>query len=195
MYYKFNKNTLQYQKVNWIRLVLRFVAVNVILVVILVANLGLSQRAPITDVTEQELVVINMNHDKFSEEKLEKEIKSYNLKYPYIVHAQSILETGHWTSPIYKENNNLFGMRQAKQRPNVALGTKNSHAYYSNWKKSLEDYVLYNASYLFREVDDTEDEYYAYLDKAYAEAKNYSGTLKEIVKKYNLKERYGFEDN
>lgn len=194
MYYKYNKNTLRFEKVNWVKMLLNFVAINVIVFIFVIMNVGLSRPSSITDVTEQELIVINKNHDEFSEEKLEKEIKSYNLKYPYIVHAQSILETGHWTSPIYKENNNLFGMREAKKRPNVALGTKNSHAYYTNWKKSLEDYVLYNASYLFREVDDTEDEYYAYLDKAYAEAKNYSGTLREIVNKYNLKEVYGFDE-
>ena len=34
----------------------------------------------------------------------------YDIKYPDIVYAQAILETGWFTSRLYLENNNLFGL-------------------------------------------------------------------------------------
>lgn len=192
MYYKYNENTLRFEKVNWVKMVLKFLAVNAVLFLFVITNVGLSTKTPITDVTEQELIVINRNHDAFTEQKLEKEIKRLNFRFPYIVHAQSLLETGEFTSPIFLENHNLFGMKQAMIRANMAVGTNRSHAYYNDWKESILDYALFYATYLHQLK--TEDEYYAYLDARYAEANNYSGTLKKIIKDNNLKERYGFEE-
>jgi uncharacterized FlgJ-related protein len=189
MFYKFNKHTLQYEKVNWVQRLLNFITVGVILFVIVITNIGLNTKQPITQVTEQELIIINRNHDKFTPEKLEEEIKRLNFRFPHIVYAQSILETGTWTSPIFKENHNLFGMKEARIRTNLAEGTHRSHAYYNNWRESVYDYALYYATYLHSIR--TEDDYFDYLDASYAEATNYVGALKKIIEEEELKEKFG----
>jgi len=99
--------------------------------------------------------------------------------------AQSIVETGHWDSKIFKENHNLFGLRQAVIRINTANGTQYNHAYYDNWKESLYDYAFYSCRYL--SSISTEEEYFQYLQKNYAESPTYVETLKNTIKKENLK--------
>ena len=119
---------------------------------------------------------------------LVEELKRLNVRYPYIVLAQSILETGYWESRIYQENNNLFGMKQARARATTAKGTQLGHAYYDNWKESVTDYALYQAAYLNKLR--SESKYLKYLDKNYAEAKNYDDALLTIIERENLKELF-----
>lgn len=188
MYYKYNKNTLQYQKVNWIRMLLKFIFIFVMLLIVVITNISLNTQSPITQVTESELIVINRNHDEFTEEKLQEEIKRLNFRFPHIVYAQSMLETGSWTSQIYQENHNLFGMKEARIRTNLAEGTNRSHAYYNDWKESVLDYALYYATYLHGLK--TEEDYFAYLDNSYAEAQNYVPALKRIISENNLEEMF-----
>ena len=96
-----------------------------------------------------------------------------------------MVETGHWKSNIFKENHNLFGMKQARVRINTAGGTQNGHAYYDNWIESVYDYAFYQNRYLTNVR--TESEYYAMLSASYAEASNYVEVLKSTVEKQNLK--------
>ena len=48
---------------------------------------------------------------EFSEENLKEYICLKKIKHPEIVYAQALIETGGFTSTIYKQNNNLFGMK------------------------------------------------------------------------------------
>lgn len=188
MFYKYNKETLQYQKVKWVQKLLKFITMFVVLLLLVATNMSLNTKSPITEVTESELIIINRNHDEFNPTKLQEEIKRLNFRFPHIVYAQSMLETGSWTSTIYQENHNLFGMKEARIRTNLAEGTNRSHAYYNNWKESLLDYAFYYATYL-HELKSEED-YYAYLDASYAEASNYVGALKVIIEDNNLVEMF-----
>jgi hypothetical protein len=54
---------------------------------------------------EKELIVLNVQAEKnkFTKEKFVEELKRLNIKHPHIVMAQSIIETGHWNSKIFKE--------------------------------------------------------------------------------------------
>lgn len=123
---------------------------------------------------------------EFSEEKLIELLKELNVKYPHIVLAQAKLETGHFKSKIFNENNNLFGMKEAKVRIHTAKGTKNEHAYYENWVESVYDYAFYQSTY--HSDKKNERQYYKALDKSYAESKNYSETLQKIIDRENLYE-------
>lgn len=97
------------------------------------------------------------------------------VKHKKIVLKQVLLETGNLTSDIYKENNNLFGMKEAHQRQTTALGTNRGHAYYVNWKSSIIDYLLWQRKY-FKGGD-----YYEFLEGyGYAQSENYIDKLKEI---------------
>jgi flagellum-specific peptidoglycan hydrolase FlgJ len=137
---------------------------------------------------ETELLVLDSLEDTFSQEALVEEIKKLNIRFPHIVLAQSILETGYWESRIYQENHNLFGMKQARARATTANGTQLGHAFYDDWKESVTDYALYQAAYLNKLR--TEKKYLNYLDKNYAEAKNYDKALIEIIERHNLKELF-----
>ena len=97
------------------------------------------------------------------------------VKHKKIVLKQIMLETGNLTSDIYKENNNLFGMKEARQRQTTALGTNRGHAYYINWKSSIIDYLLWQRKY-FKGGD-----YYEFLESyGYAQSEDYINKLKEL---------------
>ena len=137
---------------------------------------------------ETELIVLDSSESTFSQEALVEEIKKLNIRFPHIVLAQSILETGYWESRIYQENHNLFGMKQARARATTANGTQLGHAYYDDWKESVTDYALYQAAYLNKIRK--ENQYLRYLDKNYAEAKDYDKKLEVIIERENLKELF-----
>jgi len=137
---------------------------------------------------EERMVVINENNTKFSSDTLIYMLKELNVKFPHIVLAQSIVETGHWTSKIFLENNNLFGMKEAYVRVHTAKGTQYGHAYYENWEESVYDYAFYQCRYLG--AIRTEDEYFNYLSNSYAEAPNYIKILKQVIVDEKLREKF-----
>lgn len=69
------------------------------------------------------------------------------VKYPHIVLSQSIIESGNYTSKIFLENNNPFGMKLSWNRATTALGIKNGYAYYSNLRDAIIDYAFMQSSY------------------------------------------------
>ena len=138
--------------------------------------------------SESELVILESDEDVFSQEALVEELKRLNVRYPHIVLAQAILETGFYDSRIYHENHNLFGMKEARARATTAVGTQLGHAYYDHWKESVTDYALYQAAYLNKLR--TEKKYLNYLERNYAEAKNYDKMLVKLIEEYKLKELF-----
>lgn len=118
----------------------------------------------------------------FKEEELIAYIKELNIKFPHIVIAQAKLESGNYTSKIFKENHNLFGMKEAKVRISTNKGTNRGHAMYESWQQCVIDYALYQATYLSKFK--TEEQYYAYLAEHYAENASYVKLVKKIAKDY-----------
>jgi uncharacterized FlgJ-related protein len=106
-------------------------------------------------------------------------IYEMRIDHPYIVYAQAIKETGTFTSAIFLENHNLFGMKAAYGRATTCIGINRGHAVYLNWKMSIIDYALFQESYM-RNL--SEDEYFAKLGKIYAQDKNYERDLRILVK-------------
>lgn len=106
-------------------------------------------------------------------------LNELKVKYPHIVLAQSILESGNYSSAIFVENNNPFGMKMAWNRPTTALGVKKGHAYYSSIRESVIDYAFMQSSY-YRGAKSEED-YYALLQKSYAEDKGYIQKIRKIA--------------
>lgn len=68
-------------------------------------------------------------------------VNGFNYLTAQYITAQSAHETGNFTSQIFRQNNNLFGMKYAGQ--SLALGTKSGHAYYANIENSIRDYQTY----------------------------------------------------
>lgn len=132
------------------------------------------------EITLQDTIIIS-DSIEFSKKELKKYIKHLNLKHPDIVYAQAVLESGNFNSYIFKNNNNIFGMKEAQVRNNTARGSVNGHAYYSNWRQSVIDYALFQSTYM-RKLN--REEYFRYLDRNYARDPNYSKKLKQIIKRY-----------
>jgi len=53
--------------------------------------------------------------------------------------AQSKFETANYTSNIFRENNNLFGMKLPKSRSTTATGENRGHATFKNTRDSVID--------------------------------------------------------
>ena len=127
---------------------------------------------------------------EFSPANLQHYIVEKKIKHPQIVYAQALLETGEFKSTIFKENHNLFGMKYVGgikySRPTTAIGAKYGHAVYDHWKKSVDDYQLWQQ--MFKKTPtEKEEEYFALLRKRYAEDIRYVAVLKTIIQKDTIK--------
>ena len=108
--------------------------------------------------------------NKTPQEGLKEALKYYNVKYPEIVYAQAIHETGNFTSNLCINNNNLFG-----------LYNSNKGAYYkfNHWHESVLAYVNL-VQYKHKEGED----YYKFLTRIkYAEDPQYNNRIKSLVQK------------
>lgn len=94
-------------------------------------------------------------------------LRQFDVKFPQIVAAQALLETGYFTSRVCLENNNLFGLR----RP-----SNGGYYTFNSWEESVKAYKYY-VQYKYREGS-----YYDFLNKiGYAEDQAYLIKVKRIV--------------
>ena len=89
-----------------------------------------------------------------------------------LIFAQAVHETGNFTSAVFKENNNLFGMRQAKVRKNFATGTNRAHATFKNHLNSVRDYFERQKNFRIANTDDSRF-VETTVNSNYAEDQNY----------------------
>ena len=186
MYYTYDERTLRFVRVNWLTVTMKVF----VIFAVLISLLGLTIQSTKQNRTESEVMIIMAGHNEFSADKLIGMINKMNFRYPYIVYAQAILETSNFQSRIFKENHNIFGMKQAVIRITKSLGTQYEHAYYKNWMESLDDYALYSSTYL--SPLNTESEYFNYLGQYYAEDSQYVSKLKHIIITMNLKSVFNY---
>lgn len=187
MLFIYDKKNARFISLNNTFYVILFCVVSVFIA--LFYNLG--RKTQIINYTPLEARIIldkTKDAEVFSPEKFIEEIKRLNIQFPYIVYAQSVLETGHFKSDIFLENHNLFGMKEARIRINTAKGTHNGHAYYDSWRESIFDYAFYQCRYLPK--INTDEEYFQYLKEKYAEDPLYVNKLKSIIEKENLKTKF-----
>jgi uncharacterized FlgJ-related protein len=109
----------------------------------------------------------------FSEKALVSLMKELKIKYPEIALSQARLETGNFTSAIFKENHNLFGMKMAEIRPTSAIGINRGHALYTDWKQSVIDYALFQSFIISKLKTVNKDSYRAHIQKYYSETSDY----------------------
>jgi uncharacterized FlgJ-related protein len=194
MYYTYCKKRLTFNKVKPTKIFKVILGVSVLFLITFsaiysIAKTDALETKIVNMPTEEKVIIINsIEADLFDQGALVKEIKRLNIRYPHIVLAQSMIESGHFESNIFRANHNLFGMKQARQRATTALGTNLNHAYYNNWRESVMDYALFQSAYL-RDLK-TEKSYLLYLDKNYAMAPNYDKAVVTMVEKYNLKDLF-----
>jgi hypothetical protein len=99
---------------------------------------------------------------------------------PEIVYKQAQIESGNFTSQLFRDGNNLFGMKLAHRRQTTAIGQIYHHAKYSHWYDSIKDYKYLQDFYLQR--GHKLNNYYLFLeDIGYAQDKNYIKKLKSVL--------------
>jgi len=135
-------------------------------------------------IAESELIVLRNYDKKFSENALRDVLIELNLRFPDIVFAQAVIESGNFKSKIFVENNNMFGMRQAVKRVNTADGTQYNHAYYKDWYSCVIDYAFWQATYADANKIKSREEYLDLLQSIYAEDPSYRGKIDATAKKF-----------
>ena len=178
--YKYNKDSLSYEKVSFKSVY------GLPIVLFIVVNMFVGSRVyeptVIEQVTEVERQIIIDIENEFSYKQLVAAIGNKNFRYPEIVLAQATLESGNFTSDIFKENNNLFGMKLPRLRATEATGENRGHATFETWDDSVDDYALYYADQGLRRLN--ENKYYEYLKQHYAEDPNYVTKVKRLATKF-----------
>jgi flagellum-specific peptidoglycan hydrolase FlgJ len=111
------------------------------------------------------------------------ELIRLDVKFPDIVLAQTILESGNFSSKVAKQNNNLFGMRMPKVRQTTAIGQRYGYARYYNWKDSVKDYKLWQEALLKKYPNMTRGQYKSYINRVYSTGKNYISKINLIIQK------------
>lgn len=193
MIYEYNSETLNYEEIKPkknIEFILEISFIILVILSILAAYIYHTGRVSgIKYIKSRTEIITRVVQDvAFSEDALIEVIKSCNIKYPYIVLAQAKLETGNYTSNIFKENHNLFGMKQARVRVTTSESTKNGYAYYRNWINSVYDYAMYQANTSC--LTENEKDYFIKLNDKYASDTNYVTAVKSLIKKYKLKKYF-----
>jgi uncharacterized FlgJ-related protein len=115
----------------------------------------------------------------FSTTNMLKTMNEVGIMYPDIVMAQAKIETGHFTSKVFRENHNLFGMKLPEQRSTTAIGEQYNHAEYTSWRQSVVDYKLWQDKVLTKVK--SRRAYLRYLHKNYATNKQYVKLIKKMI--------------
>ena len=170
MLYFFDRNNLKYK-----RFPLHYIVVPVVATILILIGRPNKVITKLKNVHTQEILIKQPVNLRFTVKRFKQLLKDMNIKHPDIVYAQARLETGNFTSKIFRTNNNLFGFKVAQQRPTVCIGMSSGHASYDSWQMSVIDYALWQSKHCARL---THDQYIDYLKANYAEDTNYIKKLK-----------------
>lgn len=188
---KFNEDKLLWEKVLN-KPVVSYVIGSVVIISMMVIGLSIKNTI-ITPEVKPVLVEVpdTMYVDTtFSKEKLVKAIDDMGLEFPHIVYAQAVLETGNFTSDIFRYNHNMFGMKRAYKRPSTCIATARGHGAYTDWENSLVDYALRQSYYRASKMR-TDRDYYNHLESSgYAESPTYIQKLKSLAGEYQKVKSY-----
>lgn len=134
-----------------------------------------NKDAPNSSITEEhsKIDTIPSFHYKSPKDGLMEALDYYGVKYPKIVYAQAILETGHFKSDLCVNDNNLFGLYNSKKKKFYT---------FNHWSESVVAYINF-VQYKYKPPND----YYDFLDKlGYAEDPLYISKVKQIEKHINI---------
>lgn len=104
--------------------------------------------------------------------------------YPDILLAQAKIESGTYTSNVFKAANNLYGMRTVNSRFHCQTGRYNSYGHYDSWKLSVIDRILWDL-FIFDSIKPDRKQYLRAL-RNYAEAQNYIQTIEKVINSNNI---------
>lgn len=118
-------------------------------------------------------------NEYFSADSVINYMKKLNIKYIEFSYAQIEHETGNYSSNIFKENHNLFGLKVAYLRPTPTTKENRGHAKYVSWKESVIDFALLQTRILAKTK--SKKEYMDYIQKFYSDDEQYLTKVNKIV--------------
>jgi uncharacterized FlgJ-related protein len=157
-------------------------AVTILGLLLIVALVSLVEKPKVVYVQNWKRIPVVVYKDKpdmFTEDKLISYLKALNIKYPEVVFAQAVIESGNFTSKKFKKDNNLFGMKKARSRATLALNSEGNYARFNTWRESVIDYALYQSMFV-RKIK-SRDAYISHLADSYATSPNYSSHLIKVI--------------
>jgi uncharacterized FlgJ-related protein len=171
--YFYNNKSLQFEEVT------SYKKLKIVGLIFLIAFLSsFTTTFKLNRFVEKIPVIIKEDKQEFSQEWLENYLKSCNAQHIDILMAQAKHETGNFTSNIFKQNLNLFGMKKSYQRQTVNSGEQFGHAKYNSYEESVLDILLWQANY---GKNLTRNQYLQLLKEVYAEDTFYLEKLKSIL--------------
>lgn len=100
-----------------------------------------------------------------------------NAWYPDILLKQAKIESGNYSSNIYLNTNNLYGMKKVGKRQTTQLNnTYKGYGCYNNWCLSVLDRMLWDM-FMFNNTKPSKEEYLKAMS-IYAEDNNYTKKIK-----------------
>jgi len=107
MFYRYDSNQLKFVKD---KLSVKIALGTTILLMVGSFFIGRHFQSDTLDTIEGKIRIINLQkeRDKFSKDKFVNELKNNGIKFPHIVMAQAIVESGLGRSDLFKSNNNLY---------------------------------------------------------------------------------------
>jgi hypothetical protein len=182
--YKFDQEKLTHVKFSRKKLLVIGSALTLAGFLIGITSAFLIKRKESEPEYEELVILINdMEKDRMSPKRIYEYMKEIGVKHPEIVWAQVAVETG-FKSDILFESHNLFGMKKAVCRPSVQTGESRGHAAYHNWKMSVVDYAMWQASTGAWKVK-TREGYLDFLNGRYAEDPGYIAKLRGILDNFD----------
>ena len=132
----------------------------------------------------QDTIIVQQD-DSVTKEKFYEQIIKFGIKFPDIVFAQAMIESGELTSKLFKTANNMFGMRFPSVRETTAQGkTNGGYSRYEDWNFGVYDYFLWQDHMLRNRTEITKSQYLSLLGRVYAEDPNYVSKVKKKVSQY-----------
>ncbi len=108
-----------------------------------------------------------INDDLLTPENVLAVLEKYEVKFPKIVLAQALLETGNFSSDLCRVHHNLFGLRHPSD---------GSYYEFATWEESVKTYRD-DVQYKY-----TDGDYYTFLSRiGYAEDRQYTSKVKRIA--------------
>lgn len=123
--------------------------------------------------------------DSITKQKVYEQIIKFGIKFPDVVFAQAMIESGELTSKLFKTANNMFGMRFPSVRETTAQGkTSSGYSRYEDWNFGVYDYFLWQDHMLRNRNEITKSQYLSLLGRVYAQDPNYVSKVKKKVSQY-----------
>lgn len=165
MLYSYNKQQLQYKKIQ-----IKHYIYSILIIGAIFSSFSFTAALKLNEFVEKIPVLIHLEEEIATPEKVKQELIKLNIQNVDVVYAQILIESGNFTSNIWKNNNNCSGMKLARTRPTTAIGEDFGHAKYKNFRDGLIDIALWQSCYA---KNLSQEQYLKVIGEIYAEDENY----------------------